>query len=43
MKALQKRPVAALIMVLAIAAGVLLGQIRKPDESQAPSTAIVGT
>lgn len=43
MKALQKRPVAALIMVLAIAAGILLGQARKPDESQAPSTAIVGT
>lgn len=43
MKALQKRPVAALIMVLAIAAGILLGQVRKPDESQAPSTAIVGT
>lgn len=43
MEALQKRPVAALMMVLAIAAGVLLGQIRKPDESQAPSTAIVGT
>ena len=42
MKALQKRPVAALIMVLAIAAGILLGQVRKPDESQAPSTAIVG-
>ena len=30
-------------MVLAIAAGILLGQVRKPDESQAPSTAIVGT
>ena len=30
-------------MVLAVAAGILLGQIRKPDESQAPSTAIVGT
>lgn len=43
MKALQKRPVAALIMVLAIAAGILLGQVRKPDERQEASTAIVGT
>ena len=43
MKALQRRSVAAVIMVLAVAAGILLGQIRKPDESQAPSTAIVGT
>lgn len=43
MKALQKRPVAAVIMVLAIGVGILLGTLRAPDTSQAPSTAIVGT
>ena len=31
MKLLQKRPVAALVMVLCILAGVALGQARKPD------------
>lgn len=43
MKALQKRPVAAVIMVLAIVAGIFIGQGKKPDVSEAPSTAIVGT
>lgn len=43
MKIFQKRPVAAIIMVLAIAAGVFLGQARKPDDTSAPSTAIVGS
>ena len=31
MKLLQKRPAAAVIMVLAILAGAALGQARKPD------------
>ena len=43
MKLLQKRSVAAVIMVAAILAGILLGQARKPDDLGAPSTAIVGT
>ena len=43
MRFFQKRGVAAVIMVLAILAGVALGQARKPDSSGAPSTAIVGT
>lgn len=43
MKIFQKRPVAAIIMALAIAAGVFLGQARKPDDTSAPSTAIVGS
>lgn len=43
MKIFQKRPVAAIVMVLAIAAGVFLGQVRKPDDTSAPSTAIVGS
>ena len=43
MKLLQKRSVAAVIMVAAILAGILLGQARKPDDQGAPSTAIVGT
>lgn len=43
MKLFQKRSVAAVVMVLAIVAGVLLGQVRRPDETAAPSTAVVGT
>lgn len=43
MKLFQKRPVAAAVMVLAILAGVLLGQARRPDDTSEPSTAIVGT
>lgn len=43
MKIFQKRPVAAVIMVLAIVAGILLGQARKPDDTSEPSTAIVGS
>ncbi len=42
-KALQKRPVAAVIMVLAIVASVFIGQVKKPESTEAPSTAIVGT
>jgi len=43
MKLLQKRPVAAGIMVLAVLAAVLIGQARKPVDTGEPSTAIVGT
>ena len=43
MKFFRKRSVAAVVMVLAIVAGVLLGQARKPADTAAPSTAIVGT
>ena len=43
MKLLEKRSVAAAVMVVAILAGILLGQVRKPDDLGAPSTAIVGT
>ena len=42
MKLFQKRAVAAAVMVLAIVAGILLGQARKPDTTEA-STAVVGT
>lgn len=43
MKALNKRPVAAVIMVLAMVASVLIGQVKKPDDTVEPSTAVVGT
>lgn len=43
MKFLQKRPVAAVIMILAILASVLIGRARKPADTGEPSTAIVGT
>lgn len=43
MKIFQKRSVAVIVMVLAIAAGIALGQARKPNSADAPSTAIVGT
>ena len=43
MKIFEKRSVAAVVMVLAIVAGVLLGQARKPADTSAPSTAVVGT
>ncbi len=43
MKIFQKRPVAAAVMVLAIVAGLLLGQAKKPDSTSEPSTAIVGS
>ena len=35
MKLLQKRPVAAAVMVLAILAGIALGQAKKPDTEAA--------
>lgn len=43
MKVFQKRGVAVVVMVLAIVAGVALGQARRPDSSGEPSTAIIGT
>ena len=43
MKVFQKRSVAAAVMVLAIAAGILLGQARKPEGLGQASTAVVGT
>jgi uncharacterized protein len=43
MKVFQKRSVAALVMALAILGGILLGQVRKPSDVSAPSTAVVGT
>ncbi len=43
MKIFEKRSVAAAVMALAILAGVLLGQARKPADTSAPSTAVVGT
>jgi uncharacterized protein len=42
MKLFQKRGVAALVMVLAIVAGIAIGQAKKPDTSQKASTAVVG-
>lgn len=44
MKFLQKRPVAAVVMVLAIVAGILIGQARRPDETARhppPSPAVI--
>lgn len=43
MKFFQKRAVAAVVMLLAMVAGVLLGQGRRPAEMEEASTAIVGT
>lgn len=43
MKFLQKRPVAAVVMVLAIAAGILIGQARRPDETAQASTSVTGS
>lgn len=43
MKFLQKRAVAVVVMVLAILCAVVIGQVKRPDESQTPSTSIVGS
>ncbi len=43
MKIFGKRPVAVIVMVLAIAAGLLIGQLRRPTDVSEPSTAVVGT
>ena len=43
MKFFQRQAVAVVVLVLAIAAGVVIGQARKPDTSGQASTAIVGS
>ena len=43
MKFLQKRPVAAVIMVLAIIIGIAWGQARKPADYGSASTSVVGS
>ena len=43
MKFLQKRTVAVAVMVLAILCAVVIGQVKKPDDTQKPSTSIVGS
>ena len=43
MKFFQKRAVAVAVLVLAIVAGVAIGQAKRPDSSGEASTAIVGT
>ena len=43
MKFLQKRAVAAMVMVLAIAAGVFIGQAKRPDETVQASTSVTGS
>ena len=43
MKVFQNRAVAAVVMVLAIAASVAIGQVKKPDLSVEPSTKVVGS
>ena len=42
MKFFQKRAVAVVVLILAIVAGVAIGQAKKPDASGQASTAIVG-
>ena len=43
MKLFEKRSVAAIVMVLAIVAGILLGQARKPENIGQLSTTVVGS
>ena len=43
MKFFQKRAVAAVVLILAIVAGVVIGQAKKPDTGGQASTAIVGS
>ena len=43
MKFFQKRAVAVVVLVLAIVAGIAIGQAKRPDTSGEASTAIVGT
>ncbi|WP_295745527.1 TPM domain-containing protein [uncultured Oscillibacter sp.] len=43
MKLFQKRPIAVAVMVLAIIAGVLLGNARRPDGAGEASTSVVGS
>ena len=43
MKLLQKRSAAAVVMVLCILLGAALGQARRPDDMEPPSTTVVGS
>ena len=43
MKIFEKRSVAVLVMVLAVAVGILLGQARRPENVGEASTSVVGT
>ena len=43
MKLLQKPSVAVMVMIAAIVAGAVLGQLRKPDTADQASTSVVGT
>jgi len=43
MKFFQRRGVAAIVLVLAIAAGIAIGQAKKPDTSQTASTSVKGS
>ena len=43
MKFFEKRSVAAAVMVLAIVAGIVIGQARKPADTGEASTAVVGS
>jgi uncharacterized membrane protein YgcG len=43
MKFFQRRSIAALILVIAVVGGILIGQARKPDTTQKASTSITGS
>lgn len=43
MKIFEKRSVAAVVLVLAVAVGILLGQARKPEDLGEASTSVVGS
>ena len=43
MKVFEKRSVAAVVMVLAIVAGIFIGQAKKPADTGEATTAIVGS
>jgi len=43
MKIFETRSVAVLVIVLAVASGVLLGQVRKPENIGDASASVVGT
>ena len=43
MKFFQRRAVAAVVLILAIVAGVAIGQLKKPDIGEEASTAVVGS
>ena len=43
MRFFQRRAVAAVVLILAIAAGIAIGQLKKPDIGEEASTAVVGS